>query len=197
MGRRHPRRRDLDRDHDVERLERKNLCRPFGPPPKTELWSNTNPDFGSINYAHQAYLDASRYYIDWFKTGRPPLIREDRVFYFYRPEPKSAVGKLSSAEAQRGLQKIDGAQQLQDKIFVSAFLSAPARLTILSGQTAQRFDLAAGVQHVSMAYALGAQRLRLERGGKVLWEKTTEHEVKERGGESKYNYFAGEATARP
>ncbi|MDN7184010.1 glycoside hydrolase family 71 protein [Caballeronia sp. SEWSISQ10-4 2] len=37
--------------------------------------------------SHTAYLDASEYYIQWFKSGSKPAITRDRLFYFYRLNP--------------------------------------------------------------------------------------------------------------
>ncbi len=172
----------------------KTYVAPFGPPRVTKIGDGNDPGYGPINYAHVAYLDASRYYIDWFKTGRQPRITQDRLFYFYRTEPKAASGKqFASKEAERGLKAISGADGLEDSVFVTCFLTKPARLTIHSGGTAHTFVVPAGVQHVSVPFALGAQRFTLTRSGHVVKEKTGEHEIADRQGETRYNYFAGEA----
>jgi len=172
----------------------KTYVAPFGPPGETKMGGGTDDGYGPINYAHVAYLDASRYYIDWFKTGRPPRIQRDRLFYFYRPEPKSAAGKqFSASEVQKGVKSISGVEGLADSVFVTCFLAKPAKLMIHSGATARTFVLPAGVHHVETPFALGAQRFTLTRNGHVVKEKTGEHEIADRHGETRYNYFAGEA----
>lgn len=55
------------------------------------------------------------------------------------------------------------------------------------------FIVPAGVQHVSMPFALGAQQFTLTRNGRMVKDKTGEHEVADRQGKTRYNYFAGEA----
>ena len=172
----------------------KTYVAPFGPPSQTQIWGGTDDGYGAVNYAHVAYLDASRYYVDWFKTGRPPKITQDRLFYFYRTEPKSAAGKqLSNSEIKQHVSAISGADSLLDSVFVTCFLTKPAHLTIHSGTTSRTFDLPAGVHHVETPFALGAQRFTLMRGGRAIKEKTGEHEIADRQGETRYNYFAGEA----
>lgn len=172
----------------------KTYVAPFGSIAQTKIWEGTDDGFGPVNYSHVAYLDASRYYIDWFKTGVQPPITKDRLFYFYRPEPKSAVGQhLTRSEIERGVQNIQGVVALQDKLFVTTFLTAPAKLTIYSGRKVQTFDLPTGIQHLDTPYELGQQRFVLQRDGKVLIDKVGEFEVKDRAGISRYNYFAGSA----
>lgn len=172
----------------------KSYVAPFGTIAETKIWGGTDDGFGPVNYSHVAYLDASRYYIDWFKTGVQPTITDDQLFYFYRPEPKSAAGQhLTRSEIERGIQNIQGAITLQDKLFVTTFLTAPARLTIYSGKKMQAFNLSVGIQHIDMPYELGQQRFVLQRDGKVLIDKVSEFEIKDRAGISQYNYFAGNA----
>ena len=172
----------------------KTYVAPFGPPSETKIWDGDNPGFGAINYSHVAYLDASRYYIDWFKTGRPPRITQDRLFYFYRMEPKAASGRqFAPDEAQRGMKTISGADALEDNMYVTCFLTRPARLTVHSGDTARTFAVPAGVQHVAMPFDLGAQRFTLTRNGRAVLQKIGEQEIADRQGETRYNYFAGEA----
>lgn len=172
----------------------KTYVAPFGPPGETKIGGGTDDGYGPINYAHTAYLDASRYYIDWFKTGRQPKITQDRLFYFYRTEPKSAAGKqFSASEVQKGVKAISGVEGLADSVFVTCFLAKPAKLTIHSGAAVHTFVLPAGVHHVETPFAPGAQRFTLTRNGHVVKEKTGEHEVSDRQGETRYNYLAGEA----
>ena len=172
----------------------KTYVAPFGAPSDTHVWGGDDDGYGAINYSHVAYLDASRYYVNWFKTGRQPKIIQDTLFYFYRTEPKAAKGKeLSPKQIQQHLTSFPGADTLVDNVFVTCFLSKPAHLTIHSGTMSRTFDLPAGVHHVDMPFALGAQRFTLTRGGRILKDKTGEHEIADRQGETRYNYFSGEA----
>ncbi len=162
---------------------------PFGRPQDTELWGG----HWGRELAHTAYLDASRYYIDWFKAGAPPALTRDEVYYFYRLHPKALAGRVKPGEEALG--RPGGADALHDSVFVTCFLQAPAQLTIHSGATAGAFSLAAGVQHVEMPFALGAQQFVLERQGATVLDKVGEHEITNDTW-SDFNVFGGSATAQ-
>jgi len=152
---------------------------PFGAPAQTRHWNN---HWGPM-LSHAALLKASRYFIEWYKSGHKPAITEDAFYYSYRQHPKSvSVGKLPG-----------GASKLADEVFVSLFLTAPARLTIHSGATEKSFDVSAGVTHVSIPFAPGSQRFVLTRGNETVVDKTGEQEVSATDAWGNFNLFAGEA----
>lgn len=163
---------------------------PFGGPADTVFWKG---HWGPM-LSHTAFLSAGRYYVDWFKSGQPPAIREDALYYFYRTHPKSLSGerKPGGERARPG-----GADRLTDDVHVTAFLTAPARLTVHSGDTSRNFDLRAGVEHVAMPFAPGPQRFVLMRGDATLIDKTGEHPVSATDAWGNFNLFAGEAHALP
>lgn len=165
---------------------------PFGPPSKTEFWKG---HFGPMMLSHQGYLDASKYYIQWFKTGVPPKIEKDELYYFYRLHPKALDAVKDPSKADAGLGRPDHADSLHDKVYVTLFLTQPARLTIYSGNTKQEFELAAGVQDVSMPFGFGAQRFVLTRRRRTLIDRTGEFEISATDTASRFNYFSGGATA--
>ena len=159
------------------------------------MGGGTDDGYGPINYAHVAYLDAGRYYIDWFKSGKPPRITRDRLFYFYRTEPKEAPGKqLSASEVQKGVKSISGADALEDSVSATCFLTHPAQLTFHSGAASRAFVTAGG--HPPCPNALRAWRATVyadPQRAYALLDKTDEHEIMDRQGITRYNYFAGEA----
>lgn len=165
---------------------------PFGPPEATEFWKG---HFGPRMLAHAAYLDASRYYIAWFKKGTPPPIERDEVFYFYRLHPKSLAATVRASSDEDGSAVVRGADRLKDSVFVTAFLTAPGELAIQSGSRAQTFPLPAGVSHLEMPFACGRQHFTLRRAGKTIIDKTGEHEVSATDASSRFNYFGGGAAA--
>ncbi len=160
---------------------------PFGEPADTDLWGG---HWGPMP-SHTAYLDASSYYIEWFKTGSPPPITRDEVCYFYRPHPKVSPGRVKANEEALG--RPGGADSLRDSLFVTCFLTAPARLVVHSGETSASFELEAGVHHVETPFASGAQRFVLERDGETILDKTGEHEIVEDAW-ANFNYFGGSAS---
>jgi hypothetical protein len=160
---------------------------PFGKPADTQLW---NGDWGLLP-SHVAYLDASRHYIDWFKSGKEPAITRDRVFYFYRPHPKALDGVVKIGESRRD--KPDHARSLHDSIYATAFLTAPAKLTITCGGANKTFDLPAGVSNVELPFEPGRPHFKLERDGQAVLEKDGEHEISATDSWANFNYFGGEA----
>jgi hypothetical protein len=164
---------------------------PFGEPADTSLWKG---HFGPKMLSHVAYLDASRHYIEWFKTSTPPVIIDDRLFYFYRLHPASVPVTVNAADESKGRGRPQGADALLDHLFVTTFLAAPAQLTLHSGATSQTFDVPAGVHHVSMPFAPGTQRFVLQRNGASIFDKTGEHEISATDGASRFNTFSGSAT---
>lgn len=142
---------------------------------------------------HTAYLDASRYYIDWFKSGRPPAIDRDKIFYFYRLQPASVPVPTMPANAPSPSAKPANSQVLQDKVYVTAFLKSPARLTIVSGGRQATFDLHGGVNQVETPFFQGAQQFILSRQGQTLIDKQGERAISAADPTSRDNYFSGEA----
>jgi len=163
------------------------IC-PFGPPADTALWDG----HWGRETSHEGFLDAMRYYIDWYHRGSPPPIERDAVYYAYRLHPKSVQARISPGEDKLG--RPGGADALEDDVYVMCVLKAPAKLTIRSGDTSQTFDVAAGVHHLAMPFALGKQRFVLEREGKPILDKAGEHEITNDAW-SNFNVFAGSATA--
>jgi glucan endo-1,3-alpha-glucosidase len=151
---------------------------PFGHPHKGNVWKG---HWGEI-LDHSGFLGASRYYIDWFKTGQKPEILSDQVFYFYRLHPKTIAGK-------RGRPR--NADQLQDQIYVTAFLKSPATLLIEVGDKKSTFDLSAGVNHVSSDIAIGTPRFTLLREGVEVASKDAEFPISAENAWSNFNYFSG------
>ncbi len=161
---------------------------PFGPPDAINIW---NSHWGPKLLSHVAYLDASRYYIDWFKRGRRPKIARDRGFYFYRLHPKGIEVSVDPGAPTKGVGRPAGADGLLDDVFVTLFLTAPAELTIESGTQRQVFPVSAGVQHFAMPFSPGKQHFVLRRAGRIVLDKTGEHEISVADASSRFNTFAG------
>lgn len=140
--------------------------------------------------SHVAYLDASRYYIDWFKHGTPPVLKKDQLFYFYRLHPKTEDADIAVGGAA-GKARPRGVNNLKDNVFVSAFLSQPGQVTIRSGGASKNFDLSAGVSHIELPFEPGKQQFILTRNGKILIEKTGERSISATDTHTRFNYFSG------
>lgn len=159
----------------------------FGSPSSTALW---NGHWGPL-LSHDAYLAASAYYMRWFKTGVRRIDR-DQLFWFYRLSPRSSPGFKDPNHKVRYLP--DGVETLEDRVFVSVFLAAPARVRIQSGARTYQFDIAEGAHHLSAAFALGAQKFSVERDGRSVLAGEGAFPVSEDNW-GNYNYLSGQADA--
>lgn len=155
---------------------------PFGLPRKGNVWRG---DWGQV-LSHSGYLDASQYYIEWFKTGTPPKITKDELHYFYRLHPKTLAVKNGRPK---------NADKLDDSIFVTVFLKEPAQLTIECAGATKEFDLPAGVSHAAAPLLVGQPRFTLMRDGRELISKEGEFPVSPENTWASFNYFTGSAVA--
>ena len=159
---------------------------PFGAPTERTLWNN---HWGPL-LAHVKFLEASEYFIDWFKSGRPPPIARDRLFYFYRPHLKDALGIVDPSTGERGRPR--GWPDLDDRLYVTAFLTRPLALDAVIGGRAHAATLSRGLIHVDFPLAAGPITLALRDGAHILTTKTLEFPVTASAEIGNFNYFAGE-----
>ncbi len=162
---------------------------PFAAPSETRFWDN---HWGPM-LSHLAYLSASRYYIDWYKTGSRPEIKQDALYYFYRTHPKNVLGIRKPGAPDLATGTPGGADKLRDNVSATLFLTAPAQFTIHSGVSKKTFSITAGVQHVSMPFLPGRQRFVLSRGNETIIDKTGEQEISATDAWGNFNIFAGAA----
>ncbi|MGX7002173.1 endo-1,3-alpha-glucanase family glycosylhydrolase [Caballeronia sp. KNU42] len=152
--------------------------------------------FGDL-LSHTGYLDASRYYIEWFKSGSKPAITQDGLFYFYRLNPLGQDHQYSP-DAHDASTPPRSREPLSSGIHVSVFLTAPAVLVVSLASvedSATRFDVPAGVTHASVEAHAGMPRFVLQREGKTLIDKTGEQAITADDFSGVYNYFSGSADA--
>ena len=119
-------------------------------------------------YCHDGYLALCSYYIQWYKTGKQPAIKRDGLFYFYRTHAKSAVASKDTKPAT----KFSG--DVQDALYVTTMLTAPAELRVTSGSSTSVHKMKAGIQHVRIPFSPGAQHFALYRKDRLLCEKAGE-----------------------
>lgn len=118
------------------------------------------PSYLKSRHSHAGYLELSRYYVEWYKTGRQPPLR-DALFWFYRVHPKGAV-----AAEDRPVRALYG--EVADVLYVTAMMTAPAELHVTSGGTTSVRPLAAGIRHLRIPFSCGAQHFAVYRGGKEM-----------------------------
>lgn len=128
--------------------------------------TQSTPAYLKSKSSHAGYLELSRYYMEWYKTGRHPPPKE-ALFWFYRVHPKDAV-----AAQDRPVTALHG--QVADVLYVTAMLTSPAELHVDSGGTNSVHPLGAGIQHVRIPFACGAQHFALSRGGAIILSRDGE-----------------------
>ena len=119
------------------------------------------PQFSTPHrYSHAGYLELTKRYIAWYKTGVPPAINHDALFYFYRTHCTKLVASATN-DTPVGWFLGDVA----DVIYNTMFLTAPAQLQVVSGTNSVTYSLGAGLQQVRTPFAPGNQTFTLTRNG--------------------------------
>jgi hypothetical protein len=118
------------------------------------------------NNHFMAWQPLTRYYADWFKTGREPKISADTIEIFHRPHTFDAT---PIADKFR-IQDVPNFQMAKpmDTVEAVAFLKAPATIVIETGSKTYRKDVPAGLQAFEAPFEIGVQSARIERGGKSV-----------------------------
>jgi glucan endo-1,3-alpha-glucosidase len=111
-------------------------------------------------YCHAGYFELSKHYISWYKNGVEPKIAQDRLFCFYRAHPKATI-----ASNTNDIPVTWFIGDVQDNVYASVFLTAPADLEIVSGNTATTNSLPLGLHHLRSAFSPGRQIFTLRRNG--------------------------------
>ncbi|MBP0624938.1 glycoside hydrolase family 71 protein [Cupriavidus consociatus] len=145
--------------------------------------------------SHKGYLEASKYYISWFKRGRRPEINRDEIFYFYRLHPVdvSEYGEWSSL-GKKGVRSLPRTKErLSPDIHVTLLLKDQAEFTVNIDGRISIFKVGRGVTHLSVASHAGIPRFTLHRWGSVIIDKVGELEISSDDFSGQYNYFAGSA----
>ena len=112
-------------------------------------------------HSHSGMSDLVKYFVSWYKHGVPPPITKDEVFYFYRTQPLKVDATTPPVDHIYG----DAA----DRIYVTANLTAAARLVVHSGSHVTTKQLAAGSHDVEVPLEVGkAPTFELLRGSKQI-----------------------------
>jgi hypothetical protein len=149
-----------------------------------------DPRFGAL-LNHTAYLDASRYFIEWFKRGDAPEIERDVFYYFYRVHPiRTGLMKGEPTSSDTPPPPLVRAP-LTAQIHVTAFLTEAAVLVIEQGGTHTTHKLCAGVNHVAVPASPGAPRFVLVRNGNTIADKKGEESIRTDDYSGAFNYFSG------
>lgn len=160
---------------------------PIGSHARAQIYS---PRFGAL-LNHGAYLDASRYFIEWFKCGAAPSITQDKFYYFYRLHPVSASAMTGTDASLAGSVPPRSRTVLTELIHVTLFLTQPATLVIAQGDVRMTHDLPAGVSEVAAQSLPGTPRFTLIRNGRTIVDKKGGESIRTDDFSGAFNYFSG------
>lgn len=138
-----------------------------------------------------AVADLMAYYIEWFKTGEPPEIVRDALYYTHRPQLVDAPYDKTRQTA--GAFRVDAGPAAEDHVELLAFLTGPGRLVILQGEDRQVMDVkSAGVSSFRVPLKAGtAPRFELLRDGQVISSVASSTSVKNAVVYQDMTYHAG------
>ncbi|EEA02858.1 conserved hypothetical protein [Burkholderia sp. H160] len=146
--------------------------------------------FGNLP-SHLGYLDASAFFICWFKTGIKPQISADKLYYFYRLHP--IVGASDGTNNVGDATPPASTSPLSSQIQVTVFLKQPATVSIILPSRTTKYNVPAGIAHLSADFAPGRPRFTVERHETVIIDKIGEQEITLNDFSGEYNYFSGES----
>jgi glucan endo-1,3-alpha-glucosidase len=139
---------------------------------------------------HKGFAELNKYYIEWYKSGQQPPIRSDNIYFFYRTHPKDAV---APDDLKGPVKKRIG--EVQDEIFVTTILTAPAKLLVISGDVEKKYDVPAGIQHTRIPFNTGSQYFEISRKGKrVIYERG--EDISSNITEYNFNVYSGSSSGR-
>lgn len=136
--------------------EERSYVRPLGTGAQADTgqWGPRDP--------HDGFLDASRYFIDWFKAGQKPMIRATRAFVAFRPDPVSRCTRIRDREPCPA-----GWQTLSDTLYAVVEAAAATSVVLRAGDRARSFTVPAGRTSLSMPMIRGAVSITISSGGRT------------------------------
>lgn len=114
-------------------------------------------------FSHAGYLALMKHYVNWYKSGVEPAIAADGVFYFYRTHSTNTV-----ASNTNDVPVTVFLGQVQDVIYATTALTAPADLEVKSGSYTTNLSVPSGITCQQIPFRPGVQSLILRRKGKEL-----------------------------
>ncbi len=125
-------------------------------PLKGSFWN-----VGRLIKPHVGYARLFKYFIGWYKNGKPPSAEDDELFVFYRTHAKDAV-------ATQDQNPVYQYGSVLDDVYVTSILVHPAILVVHSGAQTTSRDLPAGMAHNRIPFFPGEQRFELRRKGSSI-----------------------------
>jgi hypothetical protein len=153
----------------------------------TEIAPSTKTQF--------AFYDLTAYYTTWFKTGQPPKITKDVLYYFHRVQSTDVEARKTTPEARLKLSR--GSDAPRNEIELLAFLTQPGTLEIeLNGQK-RRKSAEAGITSFKIPLESGRPTFRLLRQGRAAVTIRSAFEITDDTEYQNLLYHAGSSSRPP
>ena len=101
-------------------------------------------------HSHQGATALLPYFIQWYKTGVPPTLSNDAIYWFYRTQSMNSNPGVPTVSAATNYGPV------ADVIYVTANLAAAATLKVTSGSQVSSFNLPAGSSDVQAPFMVGS-----------------------------------------
>jgi len=152
--------------------------------------SELRPSTG-IQYS---FYDLAAYYIAWFKSGQPPEIIRDVLYYFHRVQ---SVSSSAVGTHQRAPMALRWGRTPVNEVELVAFLTAPGVLEIELGGRIEQQAAVAGTTTMRIPLAMGRPSFRLKRNGKIVIDFASAFPINEIGEFQDLLYRGGSSTRAP
>lgn len=145
-------------------------------PAGSEAWCN--------GFDHQGWLDMASYFIHAYKYGSYPVLKTDKVYFWYRTQSKSdgkadPIGLPSNSDFA------------EDFIEIFAVLTAPATVWASVGGNKEAFQGNMGENHWEVSFGSGSVEVGIERNGIELKRVKGDRDIDNSGGSYNYNAVVG------
>jgi glucan endo-1,3-alpha-glucosidase len=158
--------------------------------PDANFLNSTGVPIGTLGYfhSHQGTTALLSFFIQWYKTGVEPAITHDAIYYFYRTQLKDSDAGAPPVAHKFG--------PVADLLYITANLTAPAELRVITGGRTAVIPLPAGSTDVQTTLSAGDPPLmQLERNGTVVVKGKAKDPILSAPQYNDFYYATGEITA--
>jgi hypothetical protein len=137
------------------------------------------------------FYDLTRYFIDWYKSGAPPRITRDAIYYSHRTQifdPAKPPGATDKPFTDRGPSPV------RNRVELVALLTAPAELEIQIGGARLRQAVGPGLATLTAEAQPGRPVFRIIRKDQVVVEKVSDWTIAANPAAANPVYFGGSST---
>lgn len=135
----------------------------------------------------ETFLDVSRPYLDWFRSGREQPVTSDQAFLTHRTQ---AAGAAPSVKHRLAVPTLGGITSVPtDNVEALVYLTAPATVTVTVGGVSTRFEAPAGRTAYTVPLRPGTASVTISRSGRSVVSLTSPHRIVDRPTVQDLSYY--------